>query len=174
MITTLHGLSLQERNRCWREILLILDAKTCVAKDCYPSNLFDHFDIVHTQDKQIFVFDNPFIWSQQLQGEPALLIRGWRVLHLPLHMTWYTAGKCQPRLMAPPSSRVDLAHLESLLVTAGFVGNFALTQDYIDGGHECGGLKWQKLWAAEIAAPLFNILDPRSRNTQTRLKRSKS
>lgn len=145
-------LNLRERDRCWRDILQILDAKRCAQPSDFNGFGADHWRTLRTKDKQVVLFDNPYIWSEALERETQLISRGWQVLHLPLHMSWYIAGKCQPRLLAPPKSRADLPYLQLLLETAGFKGNFALTNEFILGGHKCGGAAWQRQWAAEIAA----------------------
>jgi len=170
----LQHLNMVTREICWREVLLILDAKSCALPEAFNGVRVDHWRAFRTKDKQVVLFDNAYIWSEALEREPELLNRGWRVLHLPLHMSWYTAGKCQPRLLVPPSSRADLTYIAQLLGTAGYIGNFVLTQDFIESGHECGGVAWQKLWAVEISAPLSNTHDLNIRDARSRLKRSKS
>jgi hypothetical protein len=175
MITDpLQHLYMVTREICWREVLLILDAKSCALPEAFNGVRADHWRAFRTKDKQVVLFDNPYIWSEALEREPELLNWGWRVLHLPLHMSWYTAGKCQPRLLVPPSSHADLTYLAQLLGAAGCIGNFVLTKDFINGGHECGGLAWQRLWAVEIQATLTSPLDLIIRNTRSRLKRRKS
>ena len=141
----------QNRNEaiCWAEFLRLVDAKKSPAR-IQPSYGTDHGKVFRTKDGQRLMFDNPYIPSDYLDAEPRLIADGWQVLHLPVHMSWYVAGKCQPRLLAPPGSKADLAAIALVLERVGYVGNFALTQRFArDGGIDAD---WQRRWSTEILA----------------------
>lgn len=127
----------------WISFLKLMNAKKCRGPSCNFSNHGRSF----AKDGQQFIFDNPYIPSHYLEQEGMLLAQGWRIKHLPLHMSWYVAGKCQPRLLAPPGSKADLEFFALLLDAGGYIGNFTLTHDFISGGHYCGGLEWQTSWS---------------------------
>ena len=118
-----------------------------LANECHV----DHWHVWQTLGRDLLIFDDPYIPSMHLQKEALLIGVGCRVLHLPTHMSLYVAGKCQPRLIAPPKSKVDLAHLLALLDAAGFVGNFALTLGFLTSDANCEGQAWRQKWSKQIA-----------------------
>lgn len=91
----------------------------------------DHFS-VWTRGRDLVVWDDPFIPSLALENEEAMRRGGWRIRHLPTSMSLYIAGKCQPRLLAPPGSKADIDHLAELLQLAKFRGCFALTEKFYE------------------------------------------
>jgi hypothetical protein len=133
---------LEARDESWKRFLAHSDAKACKGRTC---NWSDHGRWL-TKGGQPVLFDNPYIPSTHLEQEGLLIAQGWRTLHLPLHMSWYVAGKCQPRLLAPPKSKAELDFLLLLLVLSGYEGNFTVTREYADAG----GPEWQSSFANQI------------------------
>jgi len=134
------------RDEGWKRFLAHSDAKACKGRTC---NWSDH-GRWFAKDGRAVLFDNPYIPSEHLAQGWRLLALGWRIKHLPLHMSWYVAGKCQPRLLAPPNSKADLDFLSLLLDVSGYEGNFTLTRAFADLNHHCGGREWQTLFADQI------------------------
>ena len=128
-----------ERMRCIREVEKVCDVKHIGINAVYGwgnrpnhSGLFiDHFECFKTKDKQIFIFDSPYIPSASLETENYMLRMNFRIYHLPLHTSFYIIGKCQPRLIAPPNSKADLVQIAKRLALGGFIGNTTLTHDFI-------------------------------------------
>jgi hypothetical protein len=138
----LNGQWLKARDEGWKRFLTHLDAKACKGRTCPWSDHGRWF----TKGGQPVFFDNPYVPSTHLEQEGQLVNDGWRALHLPLHMSWYVAGKCQPRLLAPPNSKADLDFLSLLLDVSGYEGNFTSTSKYACAG----GPEWQSLFANQI------------------------
>ena len=103
------------------------------ASQCEPQ---EHFfvDRPHfwQRKRQLVVWDDPYIPSQALENEATMRRNGWRICHLPTSMSLYVAGKCQPRMLAPPDSKADIDHLAELLRLAQFRGCFALTEKFYE------------------------------------------
>ena len=137
---------LKAHDESWKRCLSILDAR---ASKGYPCNWVDH-GRWFAKNRWLILFDNPYIPSDQLSQEWRLQALGWRITHLPLHMSWYVAGKCQPRLIAPPKSKANLDFLSLLLDVSGFQGNFTLTKAFAAEGHYCGGPEWRTSFADQI------------------------
>ncbi|MEQ1780867.1 MAG: hypothetical protein ABMA14_05870 [Hyphomonadaceae bacterium] len=91
----------------------------------------DHFT-VWTRDGQLVVFDDPYLPSCHLHDEAVLLRKGWRIRHLPTSQSLWVAGKCQPRLLAPLGSRVDLDQIAELMRVAQFRGCFSQTEKFCE------------------------------------------
>lgn len=136
---------LKAREEAWKLCLSYLDGKSSAGRPCLLSDHGRWF----AKDRQQVLFDNPYI-PCHLTPESRLIEQGWRIKHLPLHMSWYVAGKCQPRLIAPPNSKADLDFLSLLLEVSGYEGNFTLTRAFADSGHYCGGPEWQSFFAKQI------------------------
>lgn len=121
-----HDRWLNARDECWKRFLVLTDAKASKGRPCTWSDHGRWF----TKDGEPVLFDNPYAPSLHLQHEGILIDDGWRALHLPRHMSWYVAEKCQPRLLAPPNSKADLVFLALFLDVAGYEGNFTYTEEY--------------------------------------------
>jgi hypothetical protein len=134
------------REDAWNRCLTYIDGKAFKGPPC---SWVDH-GRWFAKDGRPVLFDNPYIPSEYLEQEYRLLALGWRIEHLPLHMSWYVAGKCQPRLLAPPNSKADLDFLSLLLSVTGYEGNFKLTKAFAKEGHYCGGPEWQTSFADQI------------------------
>jgi len=92
----------------------------------------DHFKVFQTKDRQAFIFDDPFIPSDHIHAkcENEMIYDGFRILHLPQHMSRYVAGKCQPRLIAPPKSKVNLQLIAYKLALGKFRGNTKASHEF--------------------------------------------
>ena len=130
-----------ERMRCVRDIERICDVKsssgTCLWTRDYSPKQIKHVEYFKDKDRQTFILDSPYIPSQHLDNEHLMLGLGWRILHLPLHMTFHIVGKSQPRLIAPPKSKIDLTHIVKMLAFGGFIGNTTLTHEFIGRDYPC-------------------------------------
>ena len=94
-------------------------------------NYLDHFKGMKTRDRQELILDAPYIPSCPLIDEQKLLDNGFRILHLPMHMSPYIVGKTQARLIAHSSSQANLVVIVQKLALAKFKGNATLTHDFI-------------------------------------------
>jgi len=124
-----------ERARCLTDLIHICDLsrKSVWNKRAiiHCLNHLDHFKGMQTRDRQELILDVPYIPSCHLIDEQKLQYDGFRILHLPMHMSPYIVGKTQPRLIAHLSSQVDLALIVRKLALAKFRGYATLTHDFI-------------------------------------------
>ena len=124
-----------EYSRCLNDLIRVCDLtpKSVWNKRAltHSFNYLDHFKGMKTGDRQELILDAPYIPSCPLMDEQKLLDVGFRILHLPMHMSPYIVGKTQPRLIAHSSSQVDLALIVRKLALAKFRGNATLTHAFI-------------------------------------------
>lgn len=117
----------QERERRLAQLMWILGVRRAKSgRVQFPLHfglLFDHAFFFRTKGGDIFIWDDPYDSSRQLENEPLLIKEEWRVVRLPKQMTLHLMGATQPRLVAPPRSCADLDHLAALLMLAEYVGN---------------------------------------------------
>jgi hypothetical protein len=124
-----------EYSRCLNDLIRVCDLAPKSVWNrralTHSFNHLDHFKGMKTRDRQELILDAPYIPSCPLIDEQKLLDEGFRILHLPMHMSPYIVGKTQPRLIAHSSSQVDLALIVRKLALAKFRGNATLTHDFI-------------------------------------------
>lgn len=124
-----------ERARCLADLIRVCDLtqKSVWNKPelIHFKGYLDHFKGMKTRDRQELILDAPYIPSCPLIDEQKLLDDGFRILHLPMHMSPYIVGKTQARLIAHSSSQADLALIVRKLALAKFTGNATLTYDFI-------------------------------------------
>lgn len=93
----------------------------------------DHFKVFQTKERQAFIFDDPYIPSNHIHTkyENEMIYEGYRILHLPQHMSRFIVGKCQPRLIAPSKSKVNLQLIAYKLALGKFRGNTMASHEFI-------------------------------------------
>ena len=122
-----------EKARCVNDIMRICRVTQGVESSherALAGKWLDHAYNFKSYSRQYFIFDNPYVASNQVDQEQALISRGWRVVHLPRDMSIHVAYACQPRLIAHHNSRIDLIHLANLLSLANFQGNKTLSSNF--------------------------------------------
>lgn len=124
-----------ERARCLADLIRVCDLsqKSVWNKRelIHFKGYLDHFKGMKTRDRQELILDAPYIPSCPLIDEQKLLDDGFRILHLPMHMSPYIVGKTQARLIAHSSSQANLVLIVQKLALAKFKGNATLTHDFI-------------------------------------------
>lgn len=94
----------------------------------------DHFKVFQTKERQAFLFDDPYIPSDYIHPkcENEMIYEGYRILHMPQHMSRYVVGKCQPRLIAPHKSKANLHLIAYKLALGKFSGNTMASLEFRD------------------------------------------
>jgi len=124
--------------RCNEDIIRICDLSSKTpylgAMLGQTSAYIDHFKVFQTKDRQAFIFDDPYIPSNHIHTkyENEMIYDGFRILHLPQHMSRYVVGKCQPRLIAPPKSKANLPLIAYKLALGKFRGNTMASHEFRD------------------------------------------
>jgi spore maturation protein CgeB len=122
--------------RCNADIIRICDLSPKHPSICVilgnTGAYIDHYKTFQTKDRQLFIFDDPYIPSKYIDPkyENELIHNGFRILYLPKHMSRYVVGKCQPRLIAPPKSKVNLQLIAHKLALGKFKGNTLITYKF--------------------------------------------